>query len=204
MREWTAENTFLMVKRKLEVGNDSGTYTLSEFRNELKKDMSSISWFWQKAGTVEIQEVELNDFGARYTHVRKATVYSALVEEVLSDRLFAARESALLVNGVLSQPTECLISQLISKTKEYQYYAQDMEMLADTRCHLMNQVHLRGLRAVSMKTKTPGNTTATYFRPRARTMESSPRASRSKSDLLMPSSTPCTVTMKGSGASTLG
>lgn len=182
VREYLALNTFLVSKKAINVANKPGKYTLAEVRSEIDKDISSYKWFWQakKKRTPETLRQELNDFGRRYTHIREAAVYSELVEYVLQDRAFMARGSSLLRDGVVSQVTLLLIDRLLSLHPHAQIFLEDTCKWMDTKCHLVNQVHLRGLRAESMKVKVPGKATLVDFRKRARTMDVSPHAPSSK------------------------
>jgi hypothetical protein len=180
VREYLARNTFLVSKKAINVTNKPGKYTLAEIRSEIDKDISSYKWFWRTKRTPEVLKQELNDFGRRYTHIREAAVYSELVEHVLQDRAFMARGSSLLRDGVVSQVTQLLIDRLLSQHPQAHIFLEDMCKWMDTKCHLVNQVHLRGLRAESMKVKVPGSATLVDFRKRARTMDVSPHAPSSK------------------------
>lgn len=199
-REFLARHTFLVEKQEVHVGNQPGHYTLSEFRQEINKDIAGFRWFWQSDSKIKAEQrvEEFNEFGRRYTHVREASVYTVLVEYVLSYPALAARTTSLVQNGVVDKLTLLQIDQLISLHRDYKAFCLDASVLADTRCHLINQVYLRGLRAESMKNKTPGSTTKVSFQRRARIMDVSPHAPLLKSDQLMQTSIPYTTLMRAS------
>lgn len=202
VREYLAANTPLASKEKVNVVNTAGNYTLSELRSEIDKDVSGIRWFWQSKKNVkpEFRLQELHDFGRRYTHFKKSAVYVSLAEYVLKQPAFVARGSSLLRDGVVSQVTLLQIDKLLEEHPQRELFMLDMGTFYDTRNHLVNQVHLRGLRAEGMKVKVPGSSTLVDFRKRARSMDVSPRVPSSKSERLTPLLTPSTGTTRGLSA----
>ena len=201
-REYLAANTPLASKEKVNVVNTAGRYTLSELRSEIDKDVSGIRWFWQSKKNVkpEFCMQELHDFGRRYTHFTRSAVYTSLAEYVLKQPAFVARGSSLLRDGVVSQVTLLQIDKFLEEHPQRELFMLDMGTFYDTRNHLVNQVHLRGLRAEGMKVKVPGSATLVDFRKRARSMDVSPRVPFSKSERLTPLLTPSTGTMRGLSA----
>lgn len=201
-REYLAANTPLASKVKVNVANTAGRYTLSELRSEIDKDVSGIKWFWQSKKNVkpDFCMQELHDFGRRYTHFKRSAVYVSLAEYVLKQPAFVARGSSLLRDGVVSQVTLLQIDKFLEEHPQRELFMLDMGTFYDTRNHLVNQVHLRGLRAEGMKVKVPGSATLVDFRKRARTMDVSPRVPSSKSERLTPLLTPSTGITRGLSA----
>lgn len=198
VREFLAAKTPLASMKPVNVVNAAGNYTLSELRSEVDKDVSSFRWFWQskKKAKLEACRKELYDFGKRYTHFRKGAVYEVLAEDILKDPAFVARAASLLRDGMVSLVTLLQIDKLLNSHPNIAMYLANMDVFFNTRNHLVNQVHLRGLRAEAMKVKVPGATTMVDFRKRARSMEVSPHAPSSKSEPLTPLSTLFTVTTR--------
>lgn len=167
-KRWAAK-TFLGDTLKEHVVNARRGATLSEAQTIGIKDLEDFYWFWQKPKIdtpegIRVKEMsptraeakeDILYFANLFTHCENRPVYEVLCETILRNKKFRARMSSLLQEDgtglKIARTTVLAVDDVISTHPFYAEYTNilDMQVLMDTRTHILNQILLYGLMANS-------------------------------------------------------
>lgn len=178
VKKWSrkvASATPLARTKRVDIVNEGAPHLLPEVEVYSDKDVQDFKWFWQRTGSVEVFNNHISYFYRVYSHVRVCEVYDDITSAVLNNSSFTKTSTALLSDGLLSQVAILRAQKIMSE-----YPMRDAQIFEDTRCHILNQLLLRGL-IESQHTPSCPITPRVTFHKGARTTDLSPRALRSKS-----------------------
>lgn len=167
-KRWAAK-TFLGDTVKEHVVNARRGATLSEAQTIGIKDLEDFYWFWQKPKIDTPEGIRVKEtspmraeakedilyFANLFTHCESRPVYETLCETILRNKKFRARMSSLLQEDAtglkIARTTVLAVDDVISTHQFYTEYTNvlDMQILMDTRTHILNQILLYGLMANS-------------------------------------------------------
>jgi hypothetical protein len=182
MKTWAARHTPLAREQIVHSVNGATGGTQTEANTLALKDQKAYMWFWQRDTEPEAEYQWVYYFRDRFTHSTRLPVYSRMVDDILTDKIFVERRSRLEDDaGKITATTELAIQHCIAQHPDYKAATEDPAVLSNTEVHLHNQVMLMALRFRSTKDHTPTTLKTVLFRRGERTNLVLPHAPRSKS-----------------------